>query len=186
MPEELDDFVVDFLKDSIAYLVNRIQIVDNKANIMLAVEGVLLGSLTYVVNEFFLKGSSHSLAIWSCIVLVAAFVLFTATASLLLQAIRPARLFFGLKVPFTKMPLEKYVMWYSPEFPSTPEDYTKIIDSLDSTDIKKNYYKQHFISLQLVRYKYRAYALATSGLKALVVWIFVGIALLTLLKLKGV
>ena len=46
MANKTDENIIDFLKDSIAYLENRITIVDNKANIILAVEGVLLGSLT--------------------------------------------------------------------------------------------------------------------------------------------
>jgi hypothetical protein len=159
--------------------------VDNKANILLAVEGVLLGSLTYAVNEIFLTQSASTINTYGYIILGGAFILFTIIALLLIHAIRPAKYFFGLKVPFKKMKVDNYVMWYDKDFPSTADKYINIIKKLNVDSIKNNYYKQHFISLQLVRNKYTPYMWATLGMKLLVIWTFVGVLLLVVLKFHG-
>lgn len=182
MVNTMDDKRIDFLKDSIAHLENRISIVDNKASILFAVVGVLLGSLTYAVKEIFLVDSIYQIKSYGYIVLGGAYLLFTIVALLLIQTIRPAKRFFSLKVLTQKMNVGNYVMWFDGEFPFTPENYLERIQQLDDEAIKKNYYKQHFVSLQLVRNKYIPYTWATIGMKLLIIWSFVGILLLATLK----
>jgi hypothetical protein len=177
-----DKQVIDFLKDAVAYLENRIAIVDNKASVLIAVQGVFFASLTYIIKEIFLTGSQSCVNVVSYVVLGGAFVIFVLTVLLLLQTIRPSRRFLGLCVPFANMEVENYVMWFDDEFPTDPGDYSNKISELDISKIRGNYEKVHFITLQLIRNKYGFYRWAAVGMKLLVLWGAIGIAVLAFLK----
>lgn len=182
MNNTVEEQVKGFLKDAVTYLENRINLVDNKASILIAAQGVFFGLLTYIVKEVFWTKNPSSINAVSYVVLGGAFVIFIVTVLLLLQTIRPTKKFFGLRVPFTRMEIENYVMWPDDEFPTTPEDYENKVNKLDSLKIKENYEKVHFITLQLVRNKYRVYGWAVVGIKLLVLWTAVGVTILTFLK----
>ena len=88
----------------------------------------------------------------------------------------------GLGIPFKNMKVENYVMWFDDKFPTTPDNYSNKINTLDLSKIKGNYEKVHFITLQLIRNKYRVYRWAAIGMKLLVLWSAVGITVLAFLK----
>ncbi len=180
----VDEKVVDFLKESVTHLENRISLLDNKAGILLAVQGVLIGSVTYAINEIFVSETASSVNTISFIILAVSFALFSVIAVLLLQTIRPAKHYFGFSVGLKEMKIDNYVMWPNSDFPSTPEDYLKTIKALGKSDIGRNYYKLHFNTLQLVRKKYGPYRWATLGMKLLVGWQFIGIVILSVMKLN--
>ena len=189
LKNEADEKVIDFLKDAVAYLENRIAIVDNKASILIAVQGIFFALLTYVIKEVFLTTYQSCINIFSYGVLGVSFVIFIATELLLLQTIRPSKKFFGLNVPVKdKDKIEKeesHVLWPSKKFPTTLDNYINKIDTFDLSKIKKNYEIGHFITLQLVRNKYMFYRWAVVGMKILVLWSAIGItiiAFLTFLK----
>ena len=54
LKNERNTQVIDFLKTSIAYLENRIAIVDNKASILITFQGVFFGLLVYIIKDVFL------------------------------------------------------------------------------------------------------------------------------------
>ena len=85
LKNEEDKQVIDFLKDALAYLENRIAIVDNKASILIAVQGVFLAVLTYIINVVFLTTDQSNINVVSYVVLGGAFVIFVLTVLLLLQ-----------------------------------------------------------------------------------------------------
>jgi hypothetical protein len=182
LKNEADKQVIDFLKDAVAYLENRIAIVDNKASILIAVQGVFFALLTYIIKEVFLTTYQSSINVVSYVVLGGAFVIFILTVLLLLQTIRPSKMIFGLSVPFEKMEVENYVMWFDDKFPTTPDNYSNKINTLDLSRIKENYEKVHFITLQLVRNKYGFYRWAAVGMKLLVLWSAIGITVIAFLK----
>lgn len=184
MEDTTQSKVIEFLRDSVTHLENRINLVDNKADILLAVQGVLIGSLTYAVNEIFITHQSSTINTVSYIFLAVSFFLFTVVALLLLQTIRPSRKFFGLNVPFTEMQINNYVMWPKHNFPSAPENYISTLEGFNDSSIRQNYFKLHFTTLQLVRNKYRPYRWATLAMKISVVWIFLGVIVLSLLKMN--
>ena len=180
---EADKQVIDFLKYGITYLEKRISIIDNKASILIAAQGVFLALLTYLIKEVFLTTDHACINVASYIVLGGAFILFIATVLLLLQTIRPAKKIFELSIPFKKMEVENYIMWFDDDkFPTTSQDYRNKISTLDLSKIKGNYEKVHFITLQLVRNKYRFYKWAALGMKLLVLWSGIGITVLIFLK----
>ena len=182
LKNEADKQVTDFLKDAVTYLENRIAIVDNKASILIAVQGVFFALLTYIIKEVFLTTYQSSINVVSYVVLGGAFVIFILTVLLLLQTIRPSKMVFGLRVPFENMEVENYVMWFDDKFPTTPDNYSNKINTLDLSRIKENYEKVHFITLQLVRNKYGFYRWAAVGMKLLVLWSAIGITVIAFLK----
>jgi len=180
--DSVDKQVIEFLKDMVIYLENRISIVDNKASILIGVQGLYFGVLTYIVSEFFLTTCQSSVRVASYVVLGIAFAVFVATMLLLLLTIRPARWILGPNVPFVRMEVKNYVIWFDNDFPTTPDSYSRRIDALDLLQIRRNYEKVHFISLQLVRNKYRFYRWAAVGMKLLVLCSAVGMVVLVALK----
>ncbi len=183
LKNEADKQVIDFLKDAVAYLENRIAIVDNKASILIAVQGVFFALLTYIIKEVFLTMYQSNINVASYIVLGGAFVIFIMTVLLLLQTIRPSKWIVRLGIPFENMEVENYIMWFNDnKFPTTPGDYRNKISTLDLSKIKGNYERVHFITLQLVRNKYRFYRWAALGMKLLVLWSAIGITVLVFMK----
>ena len=184
LKNEADEKVIDFLKDAVAYLENRIAIVDNKASILIAVQGIFFALLTYIIKEVFLTTYQSCINVVSYVVLGGAFVIFIPTVLLLLQTIRPSKKFFGLNVPVKDRDKkeENYVMWPSKKFPTTLDNYINKIDTFDPSKIKENYEIGHFITLQLVRNKYKFYRWAVVGMKILVLWSAIGITIIAFLK----
>ena len=186
LKNEADNQVIDFLKYAIDYLENRIAIVDNKASILIAVLGVFFALLTYIIKEIFLTTYQSNINVVGYIVLGGAFIIFILSVLLLLQTIRPSKMIFGLDIPIKKMKVENYIMWFYDdeydEFPTTSDNYRDKINALDLSKIKENYEKVHFITLQLVRNKYRFYRWAAVGMKLLVLWSAICIIVLAFLK----
>ena len=183
MNNEADKQVIDFLKDGVAYLENRIALIDNKASILIAVQGVFFAVLTYIIKEVFLTTHQLNINVGSYVVLGGAFVIFILTVLLLLQTIRPSKMIVRLDIPFNKMEVENYIMWFDGnKFPATPDSYRSKISTLDLSKIKGNYEKVHFTTLQLLRNKYRFYRWAALGMKLLVLWSAIGITVLVFMK----
>ena len=170
LKNEVDKQVIDFLKTTVAYLENRITIVDNKASILIAFQGVFFGLLVYTIKELFLTTYQSNINTASYAVLGGAFIIFILTVLLLLQTIRPTKMFLGLRVPFDSMKIEDSVMWFGDKFPTTSDNYDNKINTLNISKIKGNYKKTHFITLQLLRNKYMFYGWAVIGMKLLVLW----------------
>ena len=178
---EVDKQVIDFLKYGITYLENRISILDNKASILIAVQGVFFAVLTYIIKGEFLT----TIIVGSYVVLGVAFIIFILTVLLLLKTIRPSKYWgFGLEIPFDKLEVENYIIWFDDnKFSTTLDNYHDKVSTLDLSKIQGNYEKVHFITLQLVRNKYRFYRWAALGMKLLVLWSVLGITGLVFLKL---
>ena len=184
LKNESDKYIIDFLKDAVTYLENRIAIVDNKASVLIAVQGVFFALLTYIIKQVFLTTNQSSINEVSYAVFSGAFIIFIPTVVLLLQTIRPSKMIIGFGVPINKMELENYIMWFDGDkFPTTSDNYLKKINALDLTKIKENYENLHFITLQMVRRKYYFYRWAVVGMKLLVLWSALGIIVLAYFKL---
>lgn len=177
--------VIDFLKYSITYLEDRIRLRDNKASILIVVQGVIFGAFTFAIKEILLNPaiSSNKLPGYKelvYIVLGVAFFLSLVTIALLIQAIRPTNRYFGLNIPVNRLEKKHYVMWFHDKFPGTPEDYKKEIEALNESEIKQNYQATHFVHLQLVKRKTQSYKWAVLIMKLSILWIGTGISTLLL------
>ena len=84
LKNEVDIQVIDFLKTAIVYLENRIAIVDNKASILLAFQGVFFGLFIYIIKEVFLTTLQSNINTASYLVLGGSFIIFASTVLLLL------------------------------------------------------------------------------------------------------
>ena len=180
-----DDKIINFLRYVINYLENRIDLVDKKASILIAVLGIVFASFTYIIKEMFWNGTSTDII--TSTIFALSLVIFLITLSLLIQSIRPSKWFLGLHVPFDDMNIENYVMWpyhHSDDyFPSTSLDYWQRINKIKSNplEIEKNYGKLHFITLQLIRRKYKFYRWATLSMKIWIAYSILGMTILLLL-----
>lgn len=185
MPKLTDDKLTDFLRNSISYLENRISILDTKADILIASVGVILAAFTYTIKEVFLTDTPSFINVWGHVFLGGVLVIFVVIAMFLIRTIRPGKGSWAGNIPLAKMKMDKYVMWYTKEFPASAEEYLALMKSLDAEDIKMNYYRQHFTSLQLVRNKYVLYTKATIWMRVLMLWSFIGLLVLAVLKVRG-
>ena len=184
LKNESDNQIIDFLKDAVTYLENRIAIVDNKASVLIAVQGVFFALLAYTINEVFLTTYQSPIIEVSYAVFGGAFVIFIPTVLLLLQTIRPSKMIIGFEVPINKMALDNYIMWFDGDkFPTTSDNYLEKINAIDLSKIKENYENLHFITLQMVRRKYYFYRWAVVGMELLVLWSALGIVVLAYFKL---
>jgi len=171
--DEDKQVIIEFLKYAINYLENRISIVDNKASILIAGLGVFFTLLTYIIKEVFWTHAILKMSCFIFVLLTIAFVIFIIDVLLLLQTIRPTKWLFCLELPITDRykNKENYVMFYRKYFPSELDDYTNKINRFDLSIIKENYEKTHYITLQLVRMKYKFYNPAVLLIKLLVFWV---------------
>lgn len=188
MPEsksakEVDALRVKFSKDLLTYLENRINMLDNKASILIAIQGGLGALITWVTKEVFWTDTLPMIKSVSYIILAVDFSIMFLTILLLTQVIRPSKKFFGLRVPLDKMKVEGYVMWPDDGFPKSEEDFRIKIASLDSSKIQENYNKANYTALQLVRLKYGYYRYAASCLKIMIALSALGLFILALLKI---
>jgi len=176
--DEGDKEVIEFLKYALSHIENRIVIVDNKASILIGVQGIFFAIFTYIINDVFMARNQ----LCARIVLGGAFAIFIITIVLLLQTIRPSKNILGSGIDLNDMEVHDYILWFDDKFPKRAADYLQKTNTLDLSKIKKNYQKAHFIVLQLLRKKYKYYKWATVGMKLLVLWTAIGITILSILN----
>lgn len=182
--EEIDDLRVRFLKDALTYLEARIKLIDNKASIFIAIQAGLFALITYTTTELFWTEELSIIKSVTYAFLAADFVIMSLTILLLVQTIRPSRGLLSLEIPLDQMEMEDYVMWpQKGGFPKSAKDYRTRIESLDLSRIRANYERAHYITLQLIRIKYRYYRWAAFGMKCMVLWSAIGVVAFSLLKL---
>ena len=185
MSNETDENKVDFLKYNISYLENRIRFIDNKASLLIAIQGGFLGLLMVVFKQIFPKCHTSNIEPIGYMVVGGAFLIIVITIFTLVMTIRPTKCPFSLEIDLLpEGEVTNHVMWFNDKdgFPNSVEDYNKRIDSLKALDFLDNYKRTHFILLQLIRKKYRYYRWCILLIKIVVVWSAVGFAIIILLK----
>ena len=136
--EESDKLVAGFLRDALSYLEDRIRLVDNKASILIAIQGGLFALVAWVTGELFWTWTPSIINRASYIFIAVDFAVMILTILLLVQTIRPGKWLLGLEVPLDKRQEEGYVMWFEEGFPRSREDYKQRTDSLDPRRIRAN------------------------------------------------
>jgi hypothetical protein len=180
---------IQFLKYTITYLDNRVHLIDTKASLLIAIQGVFIGLLTFIFKQIFPKNYTSSFkTVGYLIVGVALFFLVSAIISLLMT-IRPTRSLLSLRVKMLcdKKLRRNHVMWplEIDGFPKKESDYTKRIDTLDFEDIERNYKRTHFVLLQLIRMKYEYYRCSMLLMKISILWSAIGFGITVILKALG-
>lgn len=170
---------LDFLKYCISYIEKRIGLIDNKANIFIAVLTILFAAISYSIDNYFFKEiNTHNFYYYfTYIVLIVAFLIFIVVILLLMATIRPTKNIFSFRVPFKHMKVENYVMWFDDCFPCEPNEYNRRMDNIDKYQ-EYNLRKTHYYALTLIKRKYKYYRYAIFLMKILVLLFFIGILMM--------
>ena len=179
--EKTDDLVIDFLKYALNYLETRVNLLDNKASIFIAIQGALFTMIAYIAKDIFLTELPSIINTVCYTFIVLEFLLVTVTILLLIQVVRPSKI-FGSRCSLKRIQMEAYVMWPLDGFPKSEANYREEVESLDQSKIKENYEDAHFNALQLIRRKYKYYRWAIISMKLMILFGFIGFVILGLLK----
>ncbi|WP_297519737.1 hypothetical protein [Thermococcus sp.] len=163
--------LIEFLKYAHTLLENRINMLDQKANILIGTQTLFFSVFAYFVKNIIekeLQNKAHNFSLIR-IVSIGEAIIFTITLMLLLLTLRPT---WGLKMRNIKLSKlsngSNYVIWFSRTFPQSFQDYKQKVDNLTKDDILENYERAHFTALQLIRAKYKYYRWAVVFSKALI------------------
>jgi hypothetical protein len=189
---------IEFLKTALDYAEKRINAMDQKASILMAITGGLYLLFVSIAKDII--GGIDQLLKYKNLVSYAS--LFFISVSLLImvsvifhliQTIRPEKgllkYFIRSLVPRSEHKRksrininthrndENYIMWFKEGFNIKKENYTKIVESLNYQDIILNLEKAHLSSLQLLEKKYYYYRPAVSGIILSLIWNTISILL---------
>jgi len=166
----------EFFRNVLQHLENRVQIVDNRSEIFLAVTIGLLVAYGYIIKEFLYNDFGYAfLGIHIVFSLSDCFVF--------LQSLRPSRYFIWGSASPKQLDCEKYFFWpeHNPSMDRMLEDdkeFASCFQSLTQEDILENYQRVINVELKLVKNKYKFYRVAVALFKLLIV--FDAVALLSL------
>jgi hypothetical protein len=108
--------LTDHLKEAADYMNSRINAVDNKASIIIAVEAGLFGITTFVIEKLYLPYNDLKIISYISLGIIG---LFTAIViGFLLQVIRPTKCFFGIDSGMPRLDSSEI---YWPNMNSQPE-----------------------------------------------------------------
>jgi len=175
--------VDEFLKYAIEHLEGRIALLDNKASINIAGQGVFVGVLAYILGSSLVGhvGPILRTTMW----IVAAGILITVipTIALLLRTIRPTKRFLGLRADLDHLGCKIHLMWpVGGEIPPQNE-FKRAFDDGNDQIFRENYLDTLYCLLQLIKRKYHRYRYAALFGKIFVLWSGLGIFAVGLVKL---
>lgn len=167
----------EFFQNVVSYLENRVQMIDNRSNIFLAVALGLLVAYGYITKEFFYNRGGY-------LFLGIHIILSLSSCLLFLQALRPSRYFFWGSAAPKQLECEKYLFWpeHNPNMDrmlKNDKEFEKCIQNFTKQDIFHNYQRAIHAELKIIKSKYMFYRKAVTLFKFLIV--FDIIALLSLL-----
>ncbi len=118
---------IESLRFSIQYINDRIGKIDNKANILIAVQTGTLTAVTWVIEKIFISnnlyvGESH-LAIGINAIIS------TLVVCILLQTVRPTNWFLGFRVKKKSNDFEQKLNWFNAETNKKASDFKKSLSS---------------------------------------------------------
>jgi hypothetical protein len=166
----------DLLRFSISYTENRIQLVDNKAGILMAIQAGLFGIITWTVDKLFL--SRDVLVIPSYVLMIVTAVFAVVIMGFLLQTIRPVKWFLSLYAGIRKLDGNKGIMWGLSKSLLDDEEFPKKMLELSDDEIELEYVSTLFAVRQLVVRKYTAYRHAVQIAKVGLLFVFTSLIVL--------
>jgi len=178
----------EFLKYAISYLERRISLIDNKAGLLIAIQGGFFVLVMFGVKELFSKGNQLDIPLIGYIAMLIGFLSVVVTIILLIMTIKPTKCLFSLKVDVHKTGFKNYLMWPRDGFPESADAYRdrlEVIKSGGLLEVEKNYEEVHFITLQLIRHKYKYYDLAILFMKIAIIWNALVLVVAIFLKIIG-
>lgn len=178
------DQKVEFIKSALEHAERRIGILDQKASILMAIQGgflVLVLALfkDYLGNYFQLFEETKQLQIISNLFVFISLSLTFYVIILLVLTIRPKLKFFSRSMPYAPIEANNYIFWFDRNRGNlVTHTYEDAFNQLSEEDILNNYKKAHLTSLRLVERKYKFYRKAIDGMNYLIIWNVSGILFL--------
>lgn len=173
------------LEKSIAFLENRISLVDNKCTVLIAAITLYTGFLVFLFDSFLPNNFNYNLkgVVTTCNIITIGFFLFIFLS--LIRTLRPTKGFLTLRSSsneFRSIDKKGLYSWYTSKFPKDFKSYVKQMNKLDDTDIKNNTLKTHYILLKQVRNKYSYYRYAVHFIKIMILFNIASICLFIIMS----
>jgi len=169
----------DHLKLAVDYIQNRINAVDNKASVLIAIQAGLFGVATFVVERIYLP--CEDLKIISYVVLTVVGLFTAVVVGFLLQVIRPTKHFLSRDSGMP--PLESSeILWPKMDVPPTVANFKKRVDEWNIGDMEKDLRVAVFANHYMVFKKYKSYRSALWLAKIQLIVIFALLLLIPLWK----
>lgn len=159
-----------FLKNSIDYMQERLNFVNDKANIFIAIQTGLFVGIVWLLGTFFLPSVQQGLTVDTISVLVFLLINFSfviAIVALLLQTIRPSEGYLSLFTGIDTIETTG-VMWPGSDVPDSSEFVDKV-ESMSSEDIDTELIGTVYVLQQLVDRTYNSYRRAVLLMKIQVI-----------------
>ncbi len=164
------DGIAEHLRGFIDHIHSRISMLDNKCNIMMAIQAALIAAVSLAADKVFLSDPSTK---------VLGYLLIAGTSSLgmviiiyLLQTIRPTKGFFRFRTGLHWMKSEGQspgVMWLDVKTLVSQQAFAEAASALNAAEIVKNLTAARYAGYNeylLMYTKYKAYRVAVALIKA--------------------
>jgi len=171
---------VDFLRSALEHAEKRIEILDQKASILMAIQGGFLVLILTLFKDYFggyknLISGGEEFKIIANIFVIISLVLTFYVIILLILTIRPKVKFLSSNMPYAPIKADNYIFWFNKNsFNLRTHRYEEAVSQLTEEDIIDNYKKAHLTSLRLVERKYKFYRKAIDGMNYLLIWNVLG------------
>ncbi|MEW6601825.1 MAG: hypothetical protein AB1499_12710 [Nitrospirota bacterium] len=165
---------LEFLKYSVDYIENKINRVDNKANILIAIEAGLFGISTFLMDKLFLSKDKYVCE--SILFLSILFLLTTIIIGYLLQTLRPSTNYLSHRAGIIYYSEDDRLMWPTKRS-FDKERFKQMTENLNDKNIMDELNSSLFVAHQLVTKKYSAYRTAVLLTKYQLIITLIGLIL---------
>lgn len=178
----LDDRRRNLLESSVDYLQHRLDFVDDKANVFIAIQTGFFVAVVWLIGAFFLPATSEEPAIDTVAVLVFLLVdlgFVVVVVALLLHSIRPTETFFSLKTGTEKVDTPG-VMWPGDDVPS-PSTFLARVATMSDREVDDELLGTVYVLQQQVEKTYGPYRWAVLVMKVQILVVPLGFVVLAAL-----
>ncbi|WP_456277490.1 hypothetical protein [Bacillus sp. AK128] len=181
------DKKIEFIRSSVEHVEKRIEVMDQKASILMAIQAGYFILITTLLKDFVgifnvTQQTSLLIGIFSYAFLFASFLFSFYIVYYLIMTIRPGEGIIQNKITEEvtgKIPVANYIFWFKNKGKYlTDEEYLHIVDNLSDQDVLDNYKKTHFTGLQLLSKKYAFYRQAIKAMNYFIILNVIGVTIL--------
>ncbi len=171
-----------YLANALDHLEKRIQFVDSKVSILLALQGGLFLVFSLIVKEVFFDSQFFLVRLLARSVIGIYFWLLIAFGLKCIQIIRPSDSLWTARISMKRITVPFDILWPSTKTYEDPETFKKKISELSDDTMLQNYTSAILIRLQLLNKKYNRYRSFTLFFKSLFFYCAVAPPLLQIIK----
>ncbi len=172
--------LIDHLKEAVDYMGGRINAVDNKASVIIALQAGLFGVTTFVIEKLYLPCYDLRIISFVCLLIIGS--LTAIVVGFLLQVIRPTKNFFSADSGMPELESPK-IIWPSMKCKPTISGLMSKFDNYQVGDIEKDLRAAVFACQYMVFRKYWFYRCALRVAKIQLVATFVLLLLIPMRRL---